>query len=113
MPLQPPDIEAEIRFLSTGEGGRHGPCATGYRPHHDFGLGDVQFDAIHEYTGRQWVAPGETVIAQLSFMGTEYPKYLGGRLYAGLRFTVQEGARIVGRGRVLKVLNETLIAAER
>ena len=113
MPLPPPDIEAEIRFLSTEQGGRHSPCATGYRPHHDFGIGGVHVDAVHEFVDKEWVAPGETVIANLSFMGPEYPEYLGGRLYKGFEFAVHEGARIVGRGRITKVLNEALLEAER
>jgi hypothetical protein len=37
--VRPPDIEAEITYLPTAEGGRRSPAASGYRPTHDFGLG--------------------------------------------------------------------------
>ena len=112
MPLPPPDIEAGIRFLTTEEGGRQTPVRSGYRPNHDFGVEGQLNDAVHQYIDKQWVAPGETVIAHLSFMAPEHHDIFGGQLYEGFEFTVQEGARIVGRGRITKVLNEALIRAE-
>ena len=36
------------------------------------------------------------------------PEYQKGRLSPGFKFTVQEGARIVGHGVVAKVVNEAL-----
>ena len=101
----PPDIEAEIRFLSPEEGGRHTPYRSGYRPNHDFGTDGMLNDAHHEYVGIDTVAPGDTVTARLWFLA---PDYQAGRLYEGFEFTVQEGARIVGRGRVSKVINKGL-----
>lgn len=112
MPTPPPDIEAEIRFVMTEEGGRETLARTGYRPHHDFGVDGMQFDAVHEFVDREWVSPGETVTAILSFMGTGYQDYLTGRLHEGFAFTVREGARIVGRGRITKVLNKALLGTE-
>ena len=50
-------IEDEIRFLSTEEGGRHTPCASGYRPNHDFGVEGMLNDAVHKYIDKEWVAP--------------------------------------------------------
>jgi len=112
MPTPPPDIEAEIRFVTTEEGGRRTPAKSGYRPHHDFGVDGIQFDAVHTFVDRERVFPGETVTAMLSFMGTGYQDYLAGRLHEGFEFTVQEGARIVGRGRITKVLNKALLRTE-
>ena len=111
MSLPPPDIEAEIRFLTTDEGGRQTGVTSGYRPHHDFGLEGTQVDAAHVYDNNEWVHPGETVIAGLAFPPITQ-EHLVGRLQEGLEFTVQEGARIVGRGRVTQILNQALIATE-
>ncbi len=107
MPLVPADIEAEIRFLTTEEGGRQSPVKSGYRPHHDFGLEVTQVDAAHIYADDEWVAPGDSVIAGLIFPPISR-RYLEGQLRQGLEFTVQEGARIVGRGRITEVLNQAL-----
>ncbi len=99
------DIEAEIRFLSTSEGGRQTPVATGYRPNHDLGMEGMLNDAVHEYVGVDWVAPGDTVHAKLWFFA---PEFQVGRLHEGMEFTVQEGARVVGRGKVTKIFNDEL-----
>lgn len=104
-PTTPPDIEAEIYFLPTEQGGRRSPAFSGYRPTHDFHIPGMFNDAHHEYIGRQQVPPGETALAQLWLLA---PEFQVGRLYPGFNFTVQEGARIIGRGTVTKVLNVTL-----
>ena len=62
-------------------------------------------DAAHEYIGCETVAPGKTAKANMWFL---VPEYQEGRLYAGFRFTVQEGSRIVGSGVVTAVLNKAL-----
>ncbi len=110
MPFSPPDIEAEIYFLSKDEGGRREPCASGYRPNHNFGVEGMLNDAVHRYLDKEWVTPGEAVMAHLWFAK---PEYQSGRLHEGFEFTVQEGSRIVGRGRITRVLNEALASAER
>jgi translation elongation factor EF-Tu-like GTPase len=102
--VRPPDIEAEITFLPTEEGGRRSAAVSGYRPNHNFGLASLN-DAAHEYIGRDSAAPGETVLANMWFLA---PQYQVGRLVPGFTFTVQEGSRIVGHGVVRKVLNAEL-----
>ena len=109
MPVSPPDIEAEIHFFLTEEGGRERPCASGYRPNHDFGIEGMLNDAEHRYVDAERALPGNTVTAHLWFAK---PEYQLGRLRQGFEFTVQEGARIVGRGRVTKIFNEALVSAE-
>jgi translation elongation factor EF-Tu-like GTPase len=103
--VRPPDIEAEISFLPTEQGGRQSPAASGYRPNHDFGLSGTLNDAAHEYIGCESAAPGQTVRANMWFLVPEYQK---GRLCTGFAFTVQEGSRVVGNGVVTKVLNAAL-----
>jgi len=87
-----PDIEAEVRFLATEEGGKRQPCRSGSRTTHDFGLNGTLTDALHVFPGVTEVLPGETVTTRMSFMA---PQYQAGRLYLGFRFTVQ-GAKRAG-----------------
>jgi elongation factor Tu len=106
MPItsRPPDIEAEITFLSTENGGRRSAAKSGYRPTHDFGL-DTLNDAAHEYIGMESVSPGQSARANLWLL---VPEYQNGRLYPGFKFTVKEGPRIVGHGVVVAVINPIL-----
>ena len=104
-PATPPDIEAEIYFLTTEEGGRRSPCRSGYRPSHDFGAEGTLNAAAHVYVGVESVCPGDTVLTRLWLA---QPDFHLGRLFEGFEFTVQEGPRVVGRGRITRVLNEAL-----
>lgn len=100
MPSFPPDIEAEIRFLTAEEGGRHTPAKSGYRP--QFYYNGHDWDAHQEYPDAGWVHPGETARMLLWFL---CPDAHFGRVQVGMEFEVREGARVVGRGRVTKILN--------
>jgi translation elongation factor EF-Tu-like GTPase len=103
--VRPPDIEAEVAFLPTAQGGRASAARSGYRPSHDFGLEGTLNDAAHEYIGCDSVAPGQAAKASLWFLA---PQHQEGRLYPGFKFTVQEGTHIVGYGVITKVLNASL-----
>ncbi len=103
MAIRPPDIEAEIKFVSTEEGGRRSAALSGYRSNHDFGLGAL-LDAAHEYPGCESVAPGQTARANMWFLAQLLHD---GRLHPGMKFTVQEGAHVVGHGVVTRILNDT------
>ena len=48
-PPRQPDFEAEIKALTTEEGGRIHLFFSGYRPNHNFGLENTLNDAMHEY----------------------------------------------------------------
>lgn len=106
-PGRAPDIEADIRFLSTDDGGRAHPVRSGYRPSHDFGVDGMLNDAYHEYVDVDSVAPGSTARAKLWLLA---PEYQAGRLAPGFKFTVQEGAHVVAHGVVVRVLNAMLQA---
>ncbi len=99
-PKYPPDIEAEITFLTSEEGGRKTPAYSGYRP--QFYYDGHDWDAVQEYIGVFEVCPGQTVMAQLSFMS---PQCHVGKLYPGKEFLVREGQKVVARGKVTKILN--------
>ena len=104
-PGHPPDLEARITYLATEQGGRRLPIFSGYRPNHDFGLPEELNDGMHEYPDRSSVLPGEDARALLWLL---VPERNIGRLYVGMKFTVQEGSRIVGHGEVLAIFNPIL-----
>jgi translation elongation factor EF-Tu-like GTPase len=97
-------IEVEMVFLTKAEGGREQPPFLtppgSYRPHFVAGDGDY-YAMIFE------VAP-ESVQAQVPFTATlslvYYPRVDYTPFIPGAEFTVREGARVVGRGRVTKRL---------
>jgi hypothetical protein len=74
--MQPvkPHIDAEVRFLTTVEGGRkRGGIGQDYRPSHDFGH-SVLNEGRHMYPGRDLVQIGETVVAEITFLAPEYQR---------------------------------------
>jgi len=99
-PKYPPDIEAEITFLPTEQGGRKGPAFSGYRPH--FYYDGHNWDALHEYPDVERVLPGQTVRTWLRFLS---PDRHVGRIRDGMEFQIREGSRVVGHGRVTKILH--------
>lgn len=99
-----PDIEAEISFLRTEDGGRHSPAFSGYRPHHKI-REDYQTSGVHEYIDRDHIAPGDQALGRITFISPEaYP----GCLWIGREILIQEGNRTVGRARVTKIMNRLL-----
>jgi len=94
------DIEVEIYFLSTEEGGRKGPAYNNFRP--QFHYDGRDWDAVHVYPDVDCVKPGETARAFLMFLS---PAQHLGNVYVGMDFLIREGARTVGRG-VIKNLIE-------
>jgi translation elongation factor EF-Tu-like GTPase len=94
------DVEVEITFLTTEEGGRKGPAFSNYRP--QFYYDGHDWDAVHTYPSVEAVYPGQTVIAHLCFLS---PQYHVGKLYPGKEFLLREGQRIVGHGKVTKILD--------
>jgi translation elongation factor EF-Tu-like GTPase len=95
----PPDIEAEVAFVPTDQGGRSTPAFSGYRPQFCYEGGD--WDADQEYPDVDKVVPGQTVRAFLRF---SRPEIHSGRLHQGMEFQVREGARVVAHGRITKIL---------
>jgi translation elongation factor EF-Tu-like GTPase len=96
----PPDVEAEITFVPTAEGGRKTPAYSDYRP--QFYYEGQDWDAVHEYPDVDSVLPGQTVRALLRFLSREAHV---DRVHPDMAFQIREGARVVGRGRVTKILH--------
>ncbi|MGW5867631.1 elongation factor Tu [Streptomyces sp. NPDC055239] len=85
---------AQVYVLSTKEGGRSTPIATGYRPQFYLRTADVVGDVD---LGDTAVArPGDTVTMTVE-LGRDMP------LETGLGFAIREGGRTVGAGTVTEV----------
>jgi len=114
-------ISAEIVILSSDEGGRATPLLPvayrgQYRPHivlqsretrqAKIELRDGMRHVVDEYLGVAfWSGPNPIPISQpftatLFLMYPEHPAY--GPVVPGTEFTLREGAKIIGHGRVLK-----------
>ena len=91
---------ANVTFLLTEEGGRVGPAKTGYRPHVEFEYSiGIKTSGVQEYTEVNTVYPGEIVEAKITLLNKtlEYK--------VGENFRFYEGARCIGYGQVVEILN--------
>ncbi|AVH60126.1 MULTISPECIES: elongation factor Tu [Streptomyces] len=85
---------AQVYVLSSREGGRTTPVATGYRPQFYIRTADVVGDVDLGETA--FARPGDTVTMTVE-LGREVP------LEPGLGFAIREGGRTVGAGTVTSV----------
>src|SRR4051794_28181232 len=97
MPPRPHDLEAEIFALPTRDGGRKTPLLAGYRPSHDFGKNGHLNDGMHDYPDGGRIEPGASGRALIWLLAADENF---GLLSIGDAFTVQEGSRIVGHGKI-------------
>ena len=100
-----PHFIAELRFLTTEEGGRKGYAASGYRPHFQLEGKKELTSAELLFVDKDKVFPGELVLAEIRIIGTEV---FEGLLYQGLEFKLGEGNRIVAEGVINEVINQNL-----
>lgn len=99
------DIEGGFYIFPTKLfSGRRSPAFSGYRPNHKV-HDNYLTSALHEYIGVSQVDPGETAYAKVWFITPEvYPHCL----WIGREIDVQEGARVIGKLTVTKILNKVL-----
>lgn len=96
-------VRASIRLLSATENGRATPIRGSYRPNHNF-LGP---ENRHMTVGRidlpdgTEVKPGESIDLTVIFQNQPH---LEDQIYPGREWRIQEGAKLVGVGRVIEVL---------
>jgi hypothetical protein len=102
--LKEKEIEAEIYYLTTEEGGRSSFVYSGYRG--TFHYGGQYNSAAQEFIGLVKCYPGNIVKAYMAFAA---PEAQIARLYEGLKFDITEGARIVAHGTILKIFRKDLI----
>lgn len=97
---QRPHINAEITFLRTLEGGLQRPVQSGQQ--FQFYYDGFNWDARYTYPGREWVYPGQTANASITFLSSDAHR---GRLYIGKEFELRQGAHVIARGRVTRLVD--------
>mgnify|MGYP001811843571 CR=1 FL=1 len=89
------EFEAQVYVLTQGEGGRHKPFFSNYRPQFYFRTTDIT-GMINLPEGTEMCMPGdntEMVVELIAPIAMD----------DGLRFAIREGGRTVGAGRVIKI----------
>jgi translation elongation factor EF-Tu-like GTPase len=94
-----PDVEAQIIYLRSEEGGRQGYAVSGYRP--QFFYDGEDHDAVQEFVDKDKVYPGDTVTTRLHFLHLEL---LFNRIRVGDSFQIREGVVVVGHGKITRIL---------
>ncbi|MEO1216813.1 MAG: hypothetical protein AAFY45_25040 [Bacteroidota bacterium] len=100
------DFIAHLTYLSTEEGGRITPALPGYRPHIKFLFSKNMTSGQQIFLDKKMVYPGESVTAEIAIIDHVTFKH---ELSVGLGFEFLEGARLIGRGIILEILNEELL----
>ncbi len=88
-------FKAEVYCLSKEEGGRHKPFFNNYRPQFYFRTTDVT-GAITLLGGKEMVMPGDNVSIEVELITPI-------AMHAGLEFSIREGGRTVGAGKVAEI----------
>jgi len=101
-----PDFIAELHYLTTEQGGRKTPAYSGYRPHVKFAFSEKLSSGQQIFLNKEIVCPGEDVIAEISILSVDFYE---GNLKEGDLFEFSEGPRIIGTGKIVKILNEALL----
>jgi hypothetical protein len=99
------DFIAVLQYRTMEEGGRKTPVKSGYRPDLRFPFSEKQTSGLQTFIGKEFVMPGEQVEAEIKIIGDEH---FAERLYEGLEFDFREGDRIIGTGKITRILNEKL-----
>lgn len=100
-----PDFIADVKYLTTEEGGRRTCAFTGYRPHFQLNDKKEMTSAEQLFVNKDIVYPGESVITEIRILGVETFK---GLLFNGQKFKLGEGPRIVAEGTIKEVINKEL-----
>lgn len=98
------EIEAEIRYLTTEEGGRRSGVFSGYRGQFYYGGNDYDgFQFFPDRSDDEMVELGMTVRAVVRFLQKRWDEFHSKHITVGMPFQIREANRTVGRGRVTKV----------
>lgn len=100
-----PDFVARLSYRTTEQGGRSGPARSGYHPQVKFEFSEMQTSTSQFFRDKDWVYPGDVVIAEMHMAGRDY---FAGKLEVGMRFEVREGSRVTALGEVLEIRNGNL-----
>jgi translation elongation factor EF-Tu-like GTPase len=100
-----PDFVARLSYRTTERGGRSGPAKSGYHPQVKFEFSEVQTSTAQFFQDKEWIYPGDVVVAEMQMAGREY---FAGKLEVGMRFEVREGSRVTALGEILEIRDKTL-----
>ncbi|MBR4351013.1 MAG: elongation factor Tu, partial [Bacilli bacterium] len=90
------NFECQVYVLSKDEGGRHTPFFTKYRPQFYFRTTDVTGEVTLP-EGTEMVMPGDNVTMTVELIAPI-------ALEEGTEFSIREGGRTVGAGKVTKII---------
>lgn len=100
------DFIATLTYRTTENGGRSHYAATGYRPAIKFSFDDRMTSGEQKFLDKEMVYPGETVLAEIRIVWIDIFKR---KLKCGTQFEFYEGARMIGTGEIIEVINEELL----
>jgi translation elongation factor EF-Tu-like GTPase len=100
------DFVAKLVYMTTAQGGRRRAARSGYHPQVKFAFSDNQTSTCQFFHDREWVNPGDTVVADMQMVGRDY---FAGTLEVGMRFEVREGGRVTAHGEILEIRNKSLV----
>jgi len=100
------DFIAELRYLTTEEGGRKTPAFSGYRPHIKFEFTNMQTSGQQTFLNRETVYPGDKVDAEIKILSADY---FANSLEEGMTFKFMEGPITIGTGKITSILNKNLL----
>lgn len=100
-----PHFVARLSYKTTEQGGRRTPARSGYHPQVKFDFSDMQTSTVQSFRDREWVYPGDVVVADMQMAGSEY---FAGKLEVGMRFEIREGARVTALGEILEICEKSL-----
>ena len=96
------DFVAHLKYRTFDEGGRATPAKSGYRPQIKFDFEERTTSGRQNYLGTEWVCPGESVEAEISILS---PQFFTNKLEVGMEFQFCEGWKIIGTGKIFKIVN--------
>ncbi|MCC5850879.1 MAG: elongation factor Tu [Verrucomicrobia bacterium] len=94
------DAEGIVTYLPEEAGGRKCAAFQEYRP--QFYYDGQDWDAVQQFPDVEKIEPGEIARVIFSFLS---PSQQIGRLQEGTMFLIREGTRIVGYGKITKILD--------
>ena len=101
-------VEATIRYLTTDEGGRQTPVASGYRGQFHYEGEEEQpwdgFQFFPDLRETDSVQLGIPVRAFVEFPTDCWERYHSKRIGVGMPFQIREGKKLVGTGTVTGLL---------
>lgn len=100
---EPIDVVADVRFLSSAEGGKANAVRGMYRPNHNFGTPDNRITYIGqiEFAAGDEVHPGDHLRVRIRFLSGSGLREL---LSVGREWRIQEGHHLVALASVVEVL---------